>query len=139
MRWPLTIVVLSLVVTLSLGLYRLESEVQILERRLAKATSQLEDNRRNYSILAAEWSFLSQPSRIQELAHRHLSLQELTPEQISHLLALPSKTLVGTANAGNAIANKQESEPPLPRWKPAKQQRKESERIILADHGWLPR
>ena len=56
MRWPLTIVVMSLVLAVSLGLYRLESEVQILERRLAKATTQLEDNRHNRSILAADWS-----------------------------------------------------------------------------------
>jgi len=131
--------VLSLVVTVSLGLYRLETEVQILERRLAKATSQLEDNQRNYSILAAEWSFLSQPSRIQELAYRHLGLQELTVGQISYLPALPSKTFMETANTEDADADKQESEPPLPRWKPAKQRRKIGERIILAEHGWLSR
>ena len=100
---------------------------------------QLEDNQRNYSILAAEWSFLSQPSRIQELARRHLDLQELTPEQIGHLLGLPSKATVETVNTGNAKADQQEGEPPLPRWKPAKLQRKEGERIILAEHGRLPR
>ena len=131
--------VLLLVVTVSLGLYRLETEVQILERRLAKATSQLEDNQRNYSILTAESSFLSQPSRIQELAYRHLGLRELTPKQISRLGALPSKTLVETTNTRNADTDKQQSKPPLPRWKPVKQQRREGERIILAEHEWLPR
>ena len=139
MRWPLTIVVLSLVVTVSLGLYRLENEVQIIERRLAKATMQLDDNQRNFSILAAEWSILSQPSRIQELARRHLDLQELTPEQISHLPAMPSKTLAETANTGNDGTDQKEIEPPLPRRKPLRRQRKEAERIILAEHGWLPK
>lgn len=134
MRWQLTIVVLSLVVTVSLGLYRLESEVQILERRLVKATMQLEDNQRNYSILAAEWSFLSQPSRIQELAQRHLDLQELKPKQISHLLSLPSRTPRDTVNTDQT-----NSEPPKPRRKPVKRQKKEGERIILAEQGSLER
>ena len=128
MRWPLTIVVMSLVLAVSLGLYRLESEVQILERRLTKATTQLEDNRHNSSILAAEWSFLSQPSRIQALARRHLKLQDLTPGQISQLAALPSKALEEVDGAGNASAERQEGQPPLPGWKRAK-------RIILAEHG----
>ena len=127
MRWPLTIVVMSLVLAVSLGLYRLESEVQILERRLAKATTQLEDNRHNSSILAAEWSFLSQPSRIQALARRHLKLQDLTPGQISQLAALPSKALEEVDGVGNSSAERQEGQPPLPGWKRAK-------RIILAEH-----
>ena len=128
MRWPLTIVVMSLVLAVSLGLYRLESEVQTLERRLAKATAQLEDNRHNSSILAAEWSFLPRPSRIQALARRHLKLQDLTPGQISQLAALPSKALEEIDGAGNASTERQEGQPPLPGWKRAK-------RIILAEHG----
>ena len=43
MRRSLTIVVLLLVLAVSLGLYRLETEVKILERRLANVTTQLED------------------------------------------------------------------------------------------------
>ena len=132
MRWPLTIVVMSLVLAVSLGLYRLESEVQTLERRLATATTQLEDNRHNSSILAAEWSFLSQPSRIQALARRHLKLQEVTPGQISQLAALLSKELEEVDGAGNASTERQEGQPPLPGWKRAK-------RIILAEHGWAAR
>lgn len=128
MRWPLTIVVMSLVLAVSLGLYRLESEVQILERQLAKATTQLEDNRHNSSILEAEWSFLSQPSRIQDLAHRHLKLQDLTPGQISQLATLPSKALEEVDGAGNTSVERQEGQPPLPGWKRAK-------RIALAEHG----
>jgi len=130
---------LLLVVTVSLGLYRLESEVQILERRLEKAAMQLEDNRRNHRILAAEWSFLSQPNRIQELARRHLDLQELTPEQTGHLFTLPTKTTVGTVNIGNAKTDREESPPPLPRWKPEKQKKRGGERIILAEYGRFPR
>ena len=128
MRWPLTIVVMSLVLAVSLGLYRLESEVQILERQLAKATTQLEDNRHNSSILEAEWSFLSQPSRIQDLAHRHLNLQDLTPGQISQLATLTSKAPEEVDGAGNTSVERLEGQPPLPGWKRAK-------RIVLAEHG----
>ena len=128
MRWPLTIVVMSLVLAVSLGLYRLESEVQTLERRLAKATNQLEDTRHNSSILAAEWSFLPRPSRIQAFARRHLKLQDLTPGQISQLAALPSEVLEEVDSAGNASAERREGQPPLPGWKRAK-------RMVLAEHG----
>ena len=73
MRWPITVVVLLLVLAVSLGLYRLESEVQQLERDLAVSTAKVEDNYRDSRILAAESSFLSQPSRLQALAQRHLA------------------------------------------------------------------
>ncbi|MDP7546840.1 MAG: hypothetical protein QGF20_06065 [Alphaproteobacteria bacterium] len=139
MRWPLTIVVLSLVLAISLGLYRLESQVQQLERRLFVATAQLQDNRRNSRILAAEWSFLSQPSRLQALARRHLALGPLEPDQIGGLAALPLKTGI-RPDAGEALkpGNEQRrlAAPPVPGWKPAKPGR--AERIILASSGRQP-
>ncbi|MBT7756357.1 MAG: hypothetical protein HN732_03455 [Rhodospirillaceae bacterium] len=133
MRWPITIVVLLLVLAVSLGLYRLESEVQLLERRLAGATTQLEENRRNSRILAAEWSFLSQPSRLQALAQRHLDLHAVTPAQIGQLAGLPRKA-DRRLEGGEAAAPKSEH-PPLPGWKPAKPRR--DERIVLAEGGRL--
>ena len=139
MRWPLTIIVMSLVLTVSLGLYRLESEVQILERRLAKAAAQLEDNQRNLNILAAEWSFLSQPNRIQALARRHLELRGSTAEQISQINALPPKLLGDTTSIGNGSAKLETGQTPLPGWKPVKRRINRAERIILAENGWKVR
>jgi hypothetical protein len=144
MRWPITIVVLSLVLAISLGLYRLKSQVQQLERRLAVATAQLEDNRRDSRILAAEWSFLSQPSRVQALARRYLALRPLAPEQVGRLAGLPATSgsqhdAVKTRNHGTkdevvrSNDQKQLGAPPLPGWKPAKPRR--VERIILASSG----
>ncbi len=131
MRWPVTIIVLSLVLAISLGLYRLKSQVQQLERRLAVATAQLEDNRRDSRILAAEWSFLSQPSRVQALARRYLALRPLAPEQIGGLAGLPMK-------AGGPKGTHREpfGAPPVPGWKPAKPRR--GGRIILASSGKQP-
>ena len=141
MRWQITIIVLSLVLAISLGLYRLESQVQQLERDLAEATAQLEDNRRNSRILAAEWSFLSQPGRVQALARRHLALRPLAPLQVGSLAALPMKSKsqgVDGAGPGKAVKGEaaggrdreQRNQPPLPGWKPAKPRR--GERIVLA-------
>lgn len=139
MRLPLTIVVMSLVLTVSFGLYRLESKVQILERQLAKATTQLADNQHNLNILAAEWSFLSQPSRIQALARRHLELRGSTAEQIGQITALPPKILEDTTRNENATAEQQAGQLPIPGWKPVKRGLNRGERIILAEHGWKAR
>ena len=118
MRWPLTIVVMLLVLAVSMGLYRLASEVQSLERQLASATAQLKDNYRNSRILAAELSYLSQPGRLQDLALRHLALQPLVPAQISDLASLPFRSGVA------ALVNDQDAArldgPPVPGWKPNK-------------------
>ncbi|MBL6953438.1 MAG: hypothetical protein ISR50_12435 [Alphaproteobacteria bacterium] len=147
MRWPITIVVLSLVLAISLGLYRLKSEVQRLERRLSVATAQLEENRHNSRILAAEWSFLSQPSRVQTLAGRYLALAPLTPEQIGGLASLPlnANAIRDAGKPGNdgardeAVRNngrEQSVAPPLPGWKPVKP--RPTGRIILASSGRQP-
>ena len=147
MRWPITIVVLSLVLAISLGLYRLKSQVQLLERRLAVATAQLESNRRDSRILAAEWSFLSQPNRVQALAQRHLGFRPLTPDQVSSVAALPLKPPgrdgdgsapdhdAKPATGGNGDGQRQ-AQPPLPGWKPDKPRR--GERIVLASSGRQP-
>lgn len=140
MRWPITVVVLLLVLAVSLGLYRLESEVQQLERRLAVAAAEVEDNQRNSRILAAELSFLSQPSRLQALAQRHLALRPVAVAQVGTLAGLPLKVEAtpdvkdAGKNAGGApksggVANG----PPVPGWKPVKPRR--GERIVLASSG----
>lgn len=147
MRWPITIIVLSLVAAIPLGLYRLESQVQTLERRLAEAAAQLEDNRRNTRILAAEWSFLSQPNRVQALARRHLALRSVATAQIGSIASLPMKPGgqgVGDKSrnngAGDATVREhgptQPAGPPVPRWKPIKPGR--GELIVLASRGGQP-
>ncbi len=135
MRWPITIIVLLAVLAVSLGLYRLESEVQTLERRLAKATAQLEQNRRDSRILAAEWSFLNQPGRLEELALRHLDLTELRPSQIGHLAASPIKPSEGTGVGAVKVepSAKSTRQPPRPRLKPVKPP--PGSRIVLAEGG----
>ena len=153
MRWPITVVVLLLVLAVSLGLYRLESEVQHLERDLASATAKVEDNRRNSRILAAELSFLSQPSRLQALAQRHLALRPMAVTQVGTLASLPLKVVVRSAansvanSVGAAKGNKDQGaarldQPPVPGWKPIKPTRpiksRRGERIVLASSGDEP-
>lgn len=139
MRWPVTVIVLLLVLAVSLGLYRLESEVQILERRLAAAAARLEENRRDSRILAAEWSFLNQPSRLQALARRHLDLANVAPGQIGRLAGLPLKAPNRPDNGQAAGPPEPERPhpPPLPAWKPVKP--RQGERIVLAERGRAPR
>ncbi|MDP6689189.1 MAG: hypothetical protein QF384_06815 [Alphaproteobacteria bacterium] len=144
MRWPITIIVLLLVLAVSLGLYRLESEVQQLERELTVATAELADSRRNSRILAAELSFLSQPSRLQALARRHLELRPLAPAQIGTLASLPLKAegkKTGALKNNSDLKNDRKKarrkvrrgNPPLPGRKPVKTRR--GQRIVMASSG----
>ena len=147
MRWPVNAVVLSLVLGMSLGLYRLESQVQTLERRLSVTAVQLEGNRRNSRVLVAEWSFLSQPSRVQALAQRHLALRPVAPAQVVSMASLP-RNLVGlgatdkspnNGNGGETFRHhdlERPSGPPIPRRKPNKP--RHGERIILASRVGQP-
>ena len=144
MRWPITIIVSLLALAVSLGRYRLESEVQQLERDVVKATTELADSQRNSRILAAELSFLSQPSRLQDLAQRHLSLRPLVPSQIGTLAGLPLKAEAGKSdiakngtsqeNGGKKARRKvRRGGPPVPGRKPLKSRR--GQRIVLASGG----
>ena len=140
MRWPITVVVLLLVLAVSLGLYRLESEVQQMERDLAVSIAKVGDNYRDRRILAAELSFLSQPSRLQALAQRHLALRPMVITQVGTLARLPLKAKAADSNDaggkaarasdGKARGDSAEKGPPVPGWKPRKPRR--GERIVLA-------
>ena len=147
MRWPVNIVVLSLVLAMPLGLYRLESQVQTLERRLSITAVQLEDNRRNSRILVAEWSFLSRPSRVQALAQRHLALRLVAPAQVISMASLPRNSggpgatdkSSNNSNGGETVRDhepERPSGPPVPRRKPKKP--RHGERIVLASSWGQP-
>ncbi len=66
----------------ALGLYYVSYEVDRLEAELYAANQRLAQQREAIDVLGAEWSYLSQPSRVRELAQRYLGLEPLTSAQI---------------------------------------------------------
>jgi hypothetical protein len=71
------------------GLYQLKHEVIALENELFRLNRQIVQEQEHIHVLKAEWSFINQPARLQELAARHLDLQPMAPRQFGRLEALP--------------------------------------------------
>ncbi|MCT8972570.1 cell division protein FtsL [Microbaculum marinisediminis] len=82
-----------LIVAAAVGLYRFKGESQQLARQIAELRAEIDDEREMISVLRAEWNYLDQPSRIQELADRYLDLNRLDVEQISMVEHLPMRPL----------------------------------------------
>ncbi len=85
------------------GLFHVKHEISAIEEELADVRRSIMVRREAIHILEAEWSYLNQPSRIAELARRHLNLAPMTPEQVLGMAQLPYRRH-RTASAGQLDA-----------------------------------
>jgi cell division protein FtsL len=72
-------------------LYSLEHSTRGLERQIAKMKSGISNEREQIKLLNAEWSSLTRPDRLQQLAQEKLKLQPLSANQIVTVADLLSK------------------------------------------------
>lgn len=86
-----TFVALTLVCGLGFGLFKVKYEVQSLEDELGKINRQTVTDQDAIHVLKAEWSYLTQPVRIGEMAGRHLALSPVTAAQMGSFDQLPLK------------------------------------------------
>ena len=63
-------------------LYSLEHQMRATEREIAKIRTAIVDEREAIKLLNAEWSNLTQPSRLQALAESQLGLKPIKPDQV---------------------------------------------------------
>jgi hypothetical protein len=78
------------------GLYNGVYRVKAQERELAELKADIAREGEAIRVLKAEWSFLSQPDRLQALARRHLALAPTGASQIAVLASLPLKPAAKT-------------------------------------------
>ncbi len=87
-------------------------EARELKERLAVLEEELADRRENTRVLAAEWSYLSRPERIKDLAERHLGqLLPMSVRQFSSIADIPFRPpsfSVGTVWSGSAGETREE-------------------------------
>jgi cell division protein FtsL len=76
------------VVAVGYGMFQVKYEVMQLEEQLGKVNRQIVESREAIHVLNAEWSFLTQPTRLAELAKRHLDLAPIGTAQLGRLEAL---------------------------------------------------
>lgn len=87
-----TFIALILVCGLGFGLFKVKYEVQSLEEELGKINRQTVTDQDAIHVLKAEWSYLTQPVRIGDMAARHLALTPVTSAQMGSFDQLPLKT-----------------------------------------------
>ncbi|MBV8061854.1 MAG: hypothetical protein JO126_00315 [Alphaproteobacteria bacterium] len=116
----------GLIIAASVGLYRTSDHVQELDRHLRSVNAEIDAEQESIHVLNAEWSYLTNPARIEGLAKRHLALRPSTTTQIAsidHLLdTLPTRSdaLAHVAVNSTPIANVTAPLPPAPHITPTK-------------------
>jgi cell division protein FtsL len=73
--------------------FTLKYEVRDLETQLASLERQISDSRESAHVLRAEWSYLSRPERLAELAARYLDLAPMGTDQMGTLIDVPLREL----------------------------------------------
>ncbi len=96
---PGTIVWFCIVVAVGYAMFQVKYEVMQQEQTLAGINRQIIDDREQIRVLNAEWSYLTRPSRIEDLSVRFLHLNGMSSAQILPLSAVPER-----ADAGAPLA-----------------------------------
>jgi cell division protein FtsL len=107
---PGTIIWFCIVVAVGYAMFQVKYEVMQQEQTLAGINKQIAGDREQIRVLDAEWSYLTRPTRIEQLAGRFLHLSTLSSAQIVDLAAVPERS--------DAAAQPGASDPPPPRKSP---------------------
>ena len=87
-------------------LFFIKHEVKDLETRLASVNHEIQRGQEDIHVLKAEWSFLNDPSRLRDLAERHLGMKQMGPTQIATLNTLGTSPATALVQAAPVAAPK---------------------------------
>lgn len=110
-----TVAALALTALVAFGLYRLSYAVTRLQDELAEYNRAIMKDREAIQVLNAEWSYLTRPEALEELASRNLDLHPLLPNQIAIVADLPARPSAPDVERGSEPA---QAAPPIPLPKP---------------------
>ncbi|HXY99236.1 MAG TPA: hypothetical protein VEI03_04505 [Stellaceae bacterium] len=74
------------------AMFQVKYEVLQLEDQLTRLTRQIGAGQEQIRVFGAEWSFLNQPARLEQLAKRHLALGPIGTQQIGRIEQLPRRS-----------------------------------------------
>lgn len=80
-----------LCVSIVFGLFIIKQRVQTLESELKRLNAEIITNRDANEVLKAEWSYLNEPARLEDLSKRLLNMKTPKPEQFITLEELVGK------------------------------------------------
>ena len=98
---------LSLTIVASLMLYHTSDRVNALDRQLRSLNQQIADEQKSLHILKAEWVYLANPRRVEDVAKRHLAVGPTTPARVVAMrnidTLLPMRDEADTVMASNEV------------------------------------
>jgi hypothetical protein len=83
------IVLVIAVIVLSAGLYDIKYRAEAAEKRADQLQRDIASEQEGIRVLRAEWSYLNQPERLQQLAQRYTKLEALKASQIGTFNDIP--------------------------------------------------
>ncbi|MBT3808707.1 MAG: hypothetical protein HOL07_09360 [Rhodospirillaceae bacterium] len=86
---PTSLILMVLAAAAGGALFQIAFEVSELDDELAQLNTDIRTDRDAIHVLRAEWSFLNQPARLEELTRRHLDLLPVSGAQIAGTGAVP--------------------------------------------------
>lgn len=89
----ISILAIVLMVGAAVGLYRFKDQASERAGKIDTLRTQISEQRDAINVLRAEWNYLNQPKRIQELSERYLDIGRLEISQITSIDALPMRPL----------------------------------------------
>ena len=90
---------LSVVGLAGFATYELKYQVARVDDELGRVNRSIDSDRDQLRVLSAEWSYLTQPARLDQLRQRHLTLVPVTRAQLGSLDQIPFRTGEGPAPA----------------------------------------
>lgn len=104
-RASMTIFWFSLTIFVSLGLYHTSYRTEELGRSLRALNAQIEAEQKSLHVMKAEYVYLTNPSRIEAAARKHLDLQPTEPKQIAKLNKLAALAPTRAEAMGGTMVN----------------------------------
>ncbi len=80
-----------LAITAGTGLFLLKYEVRAMEEQLVQIKQQTLNNLEAVHVLKAEWSYLNQPTRLEDLGRRLLLLEPVIAQQSASITDIPMR------------------------------------------------
>lgn len=80
---------IALIMAAAFGLYMVKYRVQAIQAEITALNRQIEDERENLHVAAAEWAYLNQPERVQRLAEKYLAMQPMAIRQMADASTVP--------------------------------------------------
>ncbi len=91
---PVVVLSTVMIFVLAAGVFYIERRVENLRQDLIYLNSSILENKERIHVLKAEWSYLNQPMRLEQLASAHLPLEDMKVAQVKPVEYIPLRPIM---------------------------------------------